>query len=167
MYLLDANVLITANHTYYPIDKVPEFWDWLLFKADNGELKIPLEIIEELKGGRKENDLLSEWIRDKENEQLLLLDTEVQTENVQLVVERGYAPDLTDNEYEKIGRDAFLIAHAISLPNSIVVTAEQSKPRRIRANRHVPDVCKDVGVECCDQFTMQRDLDFKTGWRKS
>ena len=161
MYLLDANVLITANHTYYPIDKVPEFWEWLLFQADSGKLKIPLVIIEELKGGRKEGDLLSEWIRDKENEQLLLLDAEVKIENVQLVVEKGYASDLTDNEYEKIGRDAFLIAHAKSLPNSIVVTAEQSKPRRTRANRHVPD------VECCVQFPMQRELDFRTGWRRS
>ena len=26
LYLLDANVLITANLTYYPLDQVPEFW---------------------------------------------------------------------------------------------------------------------------------------------
>ena len=29
MDLLDANILIVANNTYYPIDAVPEFWDWL------------------------------------------------------------------------------------------------------------------------------------------
>ena len=26
LYLLDANVLITAHNLYYPIDAVPEFW---------------------------------------------------------------------------------------------------------------------------------------------
>jgi Domain of unknown function (DUF4411) len=29
LYLLDANVLITARNRYYPIDTVPEFWSWL------------------------------------------------------------------------------------------------------------------------------------------
>nr|WP_234706678.1 DUF4411 family protein [Ensifer aridi] len=27
VYLLDANVLITAKNQYYPIHRVPEFWD--------------------------------------------------------------------------------------------------------------------------------------------
>ncbi|WP_410001046.1 DUF4411 family protein [Rhizobium leguminosarum] len=27
MHLLDANVLITAHNLYYPIQRVPEFWD--------------------------------------------------------------------------------------------------------------------------------------------
>lgn len=26
LYLLDANVLITASRLYYPVDQVPEFW---------------------------------------------------------------------------------------------------------------------------------------------
>ncbi len=30
LYLLDANVLIDADRDYYPIDRVPEFWDWIL-----------------------------------------------------------------------------------------------------------------------------------------
>ena len=30
LYLLDANVLIDANRDYYPVARVPEFWDWLL-----------------------------------------------------------------------------------------------------------------------------------------
>src|SRR5262245_5014861 len=41
--LLDANVLITAHNSYYPIDTVPEFWTWLVHKGRAGDLKIPLE----------------------------------------------------------------------------------------------------------------------------
>jgi hypothetical protein len=29
IYLLDANILITAANTYYGISRVPEFWSWL------------------------------------------------------------------------------------------------------------------------------------------
>ena len=29
LYLLDANVLITANRDYYSVKRVPEFWAWL------------------------------------------------------------------------------------------------------------------------------------------
>lgn len=27
--LLDANVLIGAHNDYYPIDRMPQFWEWL------------------------------------------------------------------------------------------------------------------------------------------
>lgn len=47
LYLIDANVLITAHNDYYPIDGVPEFWDWLTHQATNGILKMPVEIYEE------------------------------------------------------------------------------------------------------------------------
>jgi hypothetical protein len=32
LYLLYANVLITASNSYYPIDQVPEFWAWCSIK---------------------------------------------------------------------------------------------------------------------------------------
>ena len=36
LYVLDANVFIDANRDYYPIERVPEFWDWLAEMADLG-----------------------------------------------------------------------------------------------------------------------------------
>lgn len=30
LHILDANILIDANRDYYPMDRVPEFWEWLL-----------------------------------------------------------------------------------------------------------------------------------------
>ena len=50
LYLLDANVLITANSTYYAIDQVPEFWSWLHHQGTLGLVKLPREIMEEVKG---------------------------------------------------------------------------------------------------------------------
>ena len=48
LYLLDANVLIDANRDYYPISRIPEFWDWLVDRALKLLTKIPLEMYEEI-----------------------------------------------------------------------------------------------------------------------
>ena len=68
LYLFDANVLITANSSYYPIDQVPEFWNWLQHQGESGNVKIPLEIMEEIRAGRRDNDSLLDWIADSRNE---------------------------------------------------------------------------------------------------
>ena len=47
LYLLDANTLIDAKRNYYQIDRVPEFWEWLIYRGRQKTIKIPLEIYEE------------------------------------------------------------------------------------------------------------------------
>ncbi len=166
LYLLDANVLITASNSYYPIDVVPEFWEWLLHAGKQDLVKMPFEIIEEIKAGRKENDLLLDWINDKENANALMLDEEVRMDLVQQVVSQGYAEDLSDDEIEQIGRDPFLVAYALAVPPRCVVTIEVSRPRKKRQNRKLPDVCNTFGVKWCDTFTFNRELGFRTSWRR-
>ena len=51
LYVLDANVLIDASRDYYPISRVPEFWEWLLHRATQQRVAVPLEIYEELTDG--------------------------------------------------------------------------------------------------------------------
>jgi hypothetical protein len=48
LYLLDANILITAANTYYGITRVPEFWSWLQHQETSGRIKIPVEMYEEV-----------------------------------------------------------------------------------------------------------------------
>src|SRR5579862_3928732 len=110
LYLLDANVLITASNSYYPIDQVPEFWEWLQHQAASGFVKIPLEIMEEIKAGRRDNDPLLDWLQLDENADALQFEETVDAALVQQVLAAGYASDLTDDEIEKVGRDPFLIA---------------------------------------------------------
>lgn len=59
LYLLDANVLIDANRDYYPLGRVPEFWDWLLDCANLHQVKIPMEMYEEILAGK--DDGLTRW----------------------------------------------------------------------------------------------------------
>jgi hypothetical protein len=165
LYLLDANVLIDANRDYYPIKRVPEFWEWLVHVGANGHVAVPLEVYEEIKDG---NDNLAAWAKDDDIAGLLLLAEEADVSLVSKVTDDGYAPDLTDEEVEKIGRDPFLIAYAIAaLGQRCIVTTEVSKPNRRRANRHLPDVCSDFGVPCCNTFEFVRTLDFSTAWKST
>lgn len=168
LYLLDANVLITAHNLYYPVNGVPEFWAWLRHMGAQGTIKIPIEIFEEIKDGGHddEKDLLFAWIKEDETKAALLFDEEADVDLVAQVIDVGYANDLTDNEVEQIGRDPFLIAYGLaSSPNRCVVTTEASKPTKTRQNRRIPDVCTSLGVTCCDTFSMLKALGFSTSWK--
>lgn len=163
LYLLDANVLITANDTYYPVNDVPEFWAWLLHNAGLGNVKIPLELMEEIKAGHQ--DPLLDWIAEADHEQTLLLNEQVDPLSVRRVVDTGYANDLTDVEVESLGRDPFLIAYALADQDRCVVTIEASSPSKRRQNRKIPDVCDTMHVQHCDPFKFYRALNFRTSWR--
>jgi Domain of unknown function (DUF4411) len=47
-YLLDANVLIRAHEDYYPIDRIPQFWAWLVSMGNRSTVKVPYEIYGEI-----------------------------------------------------------------------------------------------------------------------
>lgn len=96
----------------------------------------------------------------------LQLEEEVRQDLVQHVVKQGYAADLNDDELEQIGRDPFLVAYALAVPPRCVVTVEVSRPARKRQNRKVPDVCASMGVQCCNTFTLIRELGFRTSWQR-
>ena len=165
LYLLDANVLIDANRDYYPIARVPEFWEWLEHNGVEDLVKIPVEIYEEINTG---SDDLGKWAKQDKVREALLLDEEADVLLVSRVIDQGYASDLTDEDVEKIGRDPFLIAYALTMPSDrCVVTTERSKPRRKRANRHIPNVCADLRLRCLDTFGFVRELDFKTDWKSA
>ncbi len=164
LYLLDANVLIDADRDYYPLARVPEFWDWLQYQGEIGTVKVPLEIYEEVIEG--EGDLV-EWLKRPDIRLALVLDEESEATRISAVLASGYAPDLTDDELQKVGRDPFLVAYAAAAADQrCVVTTETSKPSKQRANRHVPDVCVANGVQHCNTFELTRRLDFSTRWRR-
>ncbi len=86
LYLLDANILMTADRDYYPISQVPEFWGWIKHQARSGNVKIPKEIMQEILVGRKNNDPLLDWIKEPETQKVLTLAEDVQIELVQNVI---------------------------------------------------------------------------------
>ncbi len=123
---------------------------------------MPVEAFEEVKDGKGQ---LVKWV--KEHKPVLLEETELEAGPVSRAVEVGYATDLAEDELEKLKADPFIVAYGVALPGQVtVVTMERSKPKRQRANRHIPDVCADLGVPCIDTYELLRRLDFRTDWRQ-
>jgi hypothetical protein len=168
IYLLDANTLIDAKRDYYPIDRVPEFWNWLVYQGQQDVIKIPIEVYEEFsdtkdKDGNK--DALATWAEEVEVKEALLFKEEAEQDLVARITYGGYVANPSDDELEKMGRDPFLLSYALKdIQNRCVVTTETSKPSRQGANRHVPDVCRDFGIPCINNFQMIKKLNFSTNW---
>lgn len=163
LYLLDANVLINANRDYYSLERIPEYWEWLLFNGEKEIIKIPLEIYEEITQG---NDALADWLNQPQTKAALLFMEEVDQDAVQLATYEGYGYDLNDVDLERLGRDPFLISYGIDNSNRCIVTTEISKPSKNGSNKRIPDVCNHLGVIWCHPFEMYKVLDFRTDWRR-
>jgi len=168
LYLLDANTLIDANRDYYPIGRVPEFWEWLIFHGEKGTIKIPIEVYEEFsdtkdKDGKK--DELAVWSDQPKVREALLLNEEAEQDLVARITYGGYMANPTDDDLVKMGRDPFLLSYALKdLENRCIVSTEVSKPSKIGANRKVPDVCSVFKIRCINNFQMLRELNFSTNW---
>lgn len=98
LYLLDANVLIDANRDYYPLARVPQFWDWIAAHARAGNVAMPVENYDEVVAGNE--DELAVWLRRTDIKDVLVLRQESDAVLVSRVVAEGYAPNLTDTELE-------------------------------------------------------------------
>lgn len=171
LYLLDANTLIDAKRDYYPISRVPEFWDWIIYQGKQGKLKIPIEVYEEFSDTQDkdgEKDSLAIWAEQKEARKSLLLNEDAEQDLVARITYGGYVANPTDDELKKIGRDPFLLSYALKdIENRCIVTTETSKPSRLGANRHIPDVCRDFNIRCINNFQMIREMNFSTNWKNS
>ena len=62
IYLFDADTLIRADRTYYPLKRFPVFWEWLHYNGNISNIKIPIEQYEEIVVGRGG---LVDWLKDK------------------------------------------------------------------------------------------------------
>ncbi|QPJ64706.1 MAG: DUF4411 family protein [Candidatus Nitrohelix vancouverensis] len=168
LYLLDANTLIDAKNQYYPVKRVPEFWDWLVYQGQRFRIKIPIEIYEEFKDTETregQKDDLAQWAGITEVKKALLFNEESEPDLVSRVVYGGYFPNPGDDEIEKLGRDPFLISYALKDSNNrCIVTTEVSKPKRKGVNKKIPDVCDTLGVRCINNFQLIQELDFSTAW---
>lgn len=163
-YLLDANVLIDAKRDYYPMTRVPDFWEWLLelSRPNKGLVKIPHEVYQKLTGAK--NDNLAKWL--KQHRKDALLKEEVDQALLMRTLKEGYNLDfksVTPEQWTTLNEDPFLIAYALKgLFPRCVVTNEVSKPKRKGVNRKLPDVCGALKVECINIFKLIEELDFKT-----
>src|SRR6056297_2201241 len=160
MYLLDANTLMEAHDTFYPVDRIRPFWDWVHAQAEAGLIKMQVEVHAEFTG----DGLHVQWINDPDVKSALVLNESADPSLVQHVIDNGYQgtnPAFDDIQHTKYGQDPFLPAYALVDPeHRTVVTREKSKRTKRLGSTRLPDACDDVGVKWIDDFQLYRELNF-------
>ena len=158
VYLLDTNVLFNAGATYFALDIVPRFWDWLASEGAAGNVKIPPEIAAEVTVGKR--DPIASWLTQKDVWDALVLTDDADVGAVRYVLNNGYGPNLDDVVLAKFKADPFLVAHGYAQPGRTVVTRERSEPNRDPQNRKIPDACDRCSVPCITVFQFFRAAGF-------
>lgn len=167
LYLLDASTLISAKNFYYQMNRVPEFWTWLVHQGEIGNIKIPVEIYEEFKDTKSKDrtkDELAQWAEIPNVTKALLLDEEAEKDLVSKITYR-YVPNPTDDDLVKLGRDPFFLSYALKdKVNRCIVTSEVSKKTAQGANRKIPDICDCLGIHHIHSYQLVDKLNFSTSW---
>lgn len=147
MYFLDANCLIDAGRGF-PMDETPDFWNWLLTLGANDVVRIPEKVFTEINSGK---DFLVPWV--KANKGSLIVKT---TECLACLSQVAtHYTGMSESEVEELGADPFLIAHALSHGEGIVVTNEAPSNATVAKNMKIPSICKKLNTSC---ITMNRFL---------
>ncbi len=165
-YLLDSNVLITANALYYETGRIPQFWDWISDEARKDTIKVPDEILREITPGNKDQ-AFNNWMA--ENSSNLKLVEESSEQNLLQVLSEGYGfgpQALREGVPVENTNDALLVAYALSADGSrciVTLEAEQNvrRPLPLPANRKIPLVCDLLGIPHINTFDLIRTLDFR------
>lgn len=159
MFLLDANVFITAKNTYYGTDFAPGFWDWLAEEYRVTDIRSISAVHEELVA---QEDELSVWVK------RLPADFWLEERDADVAALRALAAwTMTgDPRFTQQARTDFLdtadyrlVAQAHGGGHA-VVTHETPQPegkKRIK----IPDVCAAFDVEQREPFQLFRELGLK------
>ena len=138
VYVLDANVFMTAHHDYYAPDLCPGFWECLEYYSRAGRLLFRSsaqgEVVEVFSD-------MQTWVRG--NAQFL-----------------SQAKD----EFARVA-DGWLAAYA-KVHGAIVVTQEVFDPN-VRKRVPLPNVCKKFDVTHRNMFEMLGELGVRFDWGRS
>jgi len=165
VYVLDANVFITAHRTYYSFDIAPGFWKALLKYAESGNIISIDKVENELYKGHdpknsKMPDKLAIWAKEKFKPYFKSTATEdvikEYKEIVQWVSENNYYSQAVKNEFASSDlSDSWLVAFAKAYDNVLVT---QEKPSKTKAKVPIPNLCEQFNVPYVDTFQMLRRL---------
>lgn len=163
LFVLDANVFISAHRSYYPKDICPGFWDSLIQHFRGGRLlsidKVRDELLDVSFGEDEEPDTLYRWT--KESPVDLFVSS---NEKAVLNAYRDVIAWVSNNpQFHRGARDEFarkadgwLVAFAL-VHNLTLVTQEVRNPD-IKKRVPIPNVCDHFKVEYVNTFEMLRHL---------
>lgn len=151
MYLLDANVFISAKNLHYGFDFCPAFWDWIVVKNTKGDVFSVDKVFDEIAAG---NDELTTWASGIGAGLFRKTDTSV-IEYFQQINDWAILQQYQQGAINTFlqAADYYLIAHAL-LEKATVVTHEVPRPtlRQIK----IPNACIGLEVQFTTPYQMLR-----------
>ena len=164
LYLLDANVYITAHRNFYAFDLCPGFWDCLIHYFNAGRILSIDRVRGELLG---QNDTLSRWVDADCPAGMFVTSLEnAVTDAYREVMRWVYGnPQFFQNAKDEFSRgaDGWLVAYA-RVHNATLVTLERYAAEA-RNKVPLPNVCDQFGVLRKDTFEMLSELGARFDWR--
>lgn len=162
IYCIDANVLIQAWQKYYSPDLCSDYWNILNELGKQKRIFIPEEVKSEIivaDSSDKTEDDLSKWLKRS------TIPIHKPTENVIACWQKILQADpshrlLVDNIKGRSLADPWLIAHALDR-NATVVTKENMDSAMNSKRIRIPNVCKNMGVRCIDDFEFIKEIGVK------
>lgn len=145
VYSMDASSLIEAYHSY-PFDIFPSLWSKLEELIKNDRLKM-FELVFD---NEVKDEEIKEWCKEKELDSYI----RVTTDQVDQNKAQKLMPILVNPDTGESGGDPWVIALAQDLLNGIVVT--QEKLSRNKDKPKIPNVCRDLDIECIDILGLMR-----------
>jgi len=161
VYVLDADVFMTAARSYYAFDLVPAFWDVLVREATKGRLLSIDRVKAEIDRG---NDGLKQWANHDFHMWFVSTNERSVVGRYRAIMQWAAAQhhftDAAKNEFADAGNaDAWLVAYARATNGTLVTheTLDKTTRRKIK----IPNVCEAFGVEYVNTFEMLRALEVR------
>jgi uncharacterized membrane-anchored protein YjiN (DUF445 family) len=162
IYCLDANVLIQSWQKYYAPDICPDYWDILNELGKQARIFIPEEVKNEIvvtDDPDKSEDDLSRWLKRS------TIPIRKPTEKVIACWQKILKTDpshklLVDNIKGRSLADPWVISHAMDM-NATVITKENVESAMNSKRIRIPNVCKNMGVRCIDDFEFIKEIGLK------
>jgi hypothetical protein len=157
IYLLDANVLMTAARFYYAFDLLPNFWSVLNSLAQNGSICSIDRVHEEINKG---NDELVSWVNGTFLDYFFKTDTPVVMQAYADIIrwsqgQRHYNQAVLEAFARYDHGDTWLVAYA-KAHQVAIVTLESANPAT-KKKIPLPIVCEAFGVPWINTFDMLRE----------
>jgi hypothetical protein len=161
VYVLDADVFMTAARSYYAFDVAPAFWECLVRQASNGRLMSIDRVKDEIQRGKDDlvewaNGTFHPWFASTVQDDVIAVYREIMT----WVQEQRQFFDYAKEEFAR-GADGWLVAYA-KAKGCVVVTNETFQPS-IRRKVKIPNVCQAFGIPCINTFEMLRAVGIRLG----
>ncbi|MBS0556675.1 MAG: DUF4411 family protein [Proteobacteria bacterium] len=166
IYIVDADVLLTAKNRYYAFDLCPGFWASIIHEHKSGRLRSIDSVRRELLNGRPDEDLVL-WVKNKLPSGFFLDTSEPDVANAfgEVMLWATRSSQYYDSAKAAFATkaDGWLVAYAM-VHGVKVATNELSNPDSRREVK-LGDACLKFGVKYEDTFEMLRALKLRYEFR--